>query len=230
MKKTILSLLLFSTLSINAQYCLFFDLKVEEPEMVVSAITAMMNTEWGKNLQATKSLFAYGPNGTNEATHSIQFCFTNEAAFEQAFASYGQSMDAQLLWERKLAGFSELVNQSLNTPIWYNGEDWGEDKVFMIYQMEVTNPSLYLKEFKSFSQKMAKKLNYEENSYGIAYPIVGKVEDFTHFVWIGSDDIKTALSNTKKLFSDPLFAQFSKNVSEIREVINTTMLIRVADF
>ena len=96
--------------------------------------------------------------------------------------------------------------------------------------MEVTNPSLYLKEFKSFSQKMAKKLNYEENSYGIAYPIVGKVEDFTHFVWIGSDDIKTALSNTKKLFSDPLFAQFSKNVSEIREVINTTMLIRVADF
>ena len=110
----------------------------------------LMNTDWGKSLEATKSLFAYGPNGTNEATHSIQFCFPNEAAFENAFASYGQSSEAQLIWERKLQGFSEDISQSLNTPIWYNGEDWAEDNVFMLYQMEVTNPSAYLKEFKNF--------------------------------------------------------------------------------
>ena len=139
-------------------------------------------------------------------------------------------MDAQLIWERKLSEFSEIINQSLNTPIWYNGEDWNEDNVFMMYQMEVSNPGLYLKEFKSFSQKIAKKLGYEENSYGLAAPIVGKNADFTHFVWIGSPDIKTALSNTKRMFADPAFAEFSKKVSGVRKVVNTTMIIRVMDF
>ena len=50
MKKLFFSLLTLSTLSINAQYCLFFDIKVDEPEMVVSAMNDLMNTEWGKNL------------------------------------------------------------------------------------------------------------------------------------------------------------------------------------
>ena len=230
MKKLILSLLFFCTLSINAQYCLFFDIKVDEPEMVVSAMNELMNTDWGKSLEATKSLFTYGPNGTNEATHSIQFCFPNEVAFENAFASYGQSSEAQLIWERKLQGFSEDISQSLNTPIWYNGEDWAEDNVFMIYQMEVSNPSLYLKEFQSLSKKLEKKLGIEGNSYGIAIPIVGKNSEFTHFVWQGYPDIKTALSLTKSMFSDPLFAEFSKKVSGSRKVINTLMMIRVMDF
>ena len=230
MKKLILSLLFFCSLSINAQYCLFFDIKVDEPEMVVSAMNELMNTDWGKNIEATKSLFTYGPNGTNEATHSIQFCFPNETAFENAFLSYGQSSEAQLIWERKLQGFSEDISQSLNTPIWYNGEDWAEDNVFMIYQMEVSNPSLYLKEFQSLSKKLEKKLGIEGNSYGIAIPIVGKNSEFTHFVWQGYPDIKTALSLTKSMFSDPLFAEFSKKVSGSRKVINTLMSIRVMDF
>jgi hypothetical protein len=230
MKKLILSLLFFCTLSINAQYCLFFDIKVDEPEMVVSAMNELMNTDWGKSLEATKSLFTYGPNGTIEATHSIQFCFPNEAAFENAFASYGQSSEAQLIWERKLQGFSEDISQSLNTPIWYNGEDWAEDNVFMIYQLEVSNPSLYLKEFQSLSKKLEKKLGIEGNSYGIAIPIVGKNSEFTHFVWQGYPDIKTALSMTKSMFSDPLFAEFSEKVSGSRKVINTLMSIRVMDF
>ena len=230
MKKLILSLLFFCTLSINAQYCLFFDIKVDEPEMVVSAMNELMNTDWGKSLEATKSLFTYGPNGSNKATHSIQFCFPNEVAFENAFASYGQSSEAQLIWERKLQGFSEDISQSLNTPIWYNGEDWAEDNVFMIYQLEVSNPSLYLKEFQSLSKKLEKKLGIEGNSYGIAIPIVGKNSEFTHFVWQGYPDIKTALSITKSMFSDPLFAEFSKKVSGSRKVINTLMSIRVMDF
>ena len=230
MKKLFFSILTFSTISINAQYCLFFDIKAEETEMVVSALTAAMNTEWAKNMQATKSLFAYLPNGTIESTHSFQFCFPNEAAFEAAFMSYGQSLLAQLLFEGKLADYSVDVSQSLNMPIWYNGEDWAEDNVFMIYQMDVSNPSMYLKEFKSFSQKIAKKLGYEENSYGLAMPIIGKNADFSHFAWIGSPDIKTALSNTKKMYSDPAFAEFAKKVAGIRKVVNTTMLVRVADF
>ncbi len=230
MKKLFFSILTLSTISINAQYCLFFDIKAEEPEMVVSSLTAAMNTEWAKNMQATKSLFAYLPNGKIESTHSLQFCFPDEAAFEAAFMSYGQSLVAQLLFEGKLADYSVDISQSLNMPIWYNGEDWAEDNVFMIYQMDVSNPSMYLKEFKSFSQKMAKKLGFEENSYGLAMPILGKNADFSHFVWIGAPDIKTSLSSMKKMLSDPGFSEFAKKVAAIRKVVNTTMLVRLADF
>jgi len=230
MKKLFFSILTLSTISVNAQYCLFLDIKAEEPEMVVSALTAAMKTEWAKNMQATKSLFAYLPNGTNESTHSVQFCFPDEAAFEAAFMSYGQSLAAQLLFERKLSDYSVDVSQSLNMPIWYNGEDWAEDNVFMIYQMDVSNPGAYLKEFKSFSQKMAKKLGFEENSYGLGLPILGKNADFSHFVWIGAPDIKSSLSSMKKMLSDPGFSEFAKKVAGIRKVVNTTMLVRLADF
>ena len=230
MKNYLLAFLTCTSISLEAQYCVFFDFKAENSEMVVSTITAAMNTDWAKNIQGTKSLFAYLPNGSTESTHSIQFCFPNEEAFENAFMSYGQSMDVRLLLDERLSEYSIDVSQSINTPIWYNGEDWAEDNVFMLYQMEVTNPAAYLKEFKSFSQKMAKKLGYEENSYGLAFPIVGKNGDFSHFAWIGSPDIKTALSNTKKMLSDPLFAEFSSKVSGIRKVVNTVMSVRVMDF
>lgn len=223
-------LLILSSLSLNAQYCVFFDFKAENPEMVVSTISKAMNTEWAKNIEGTKSLFAYLPNGTTASTHSLQFCFPNEQAFEKAFMSYGQSMDVQLLFDERLPEYSIEVSQSINTPVWYNGEDWAEDNVFMLYQMEVTNPSAYLKEFKSFSMKMAKKLGYEENSFGLAFPIVGKNADFSHFAWIGSPDIKTALSNSKKMLTDPLYATFSGKVSDIRKVVNTVMSVRVMDF
>ena len=81
MKKLILSIFLFSAISLNAQYCIFFDFEAKQPEMVVSSLKGMMETGWGKNIQGTKSLFAYQFNGTNKATHSVQFCFPDEKAF-----------------------------------------------------------------------------------------------------------------------------------------------------
>ena len=82
-----------------------------------------MKTDWAKNIQGTKSLFTYLPNGSTESTHSIQFCFPNEEAFENAFMSYGQSMDVRLLLDERLREYAIDVSQSINTPIWYNGED-----------------------------------------------------------------------------------------------------------
>ena len=96
--------------------------------------------------------------------------------------------------------------------------------------MEVSNPSKYVQEFAAFSQKMAPKLGFENSSYGVGYPIVGKIDNFSHFVWIGSPDIKTALAGTKNMFLDPEFAVFSKKVSDIRKVVNTMMMVRLADF
>ena len=68
MKKLLLALLFLSTISLKAQYRVFFDFKAENQDMVVSTITAAMNTDWAKNIQGTKSLFAYLPNGSTESS------------------------------------------------------------------------------------------------------------------------------------------------------------------
>ena len=60
--------------------------------------------------------------------------------------------------------------------------------------------------------KMAPKYGFANNSYGVGYPIVGKTNGFTHFVWIGSTDVKTALAGTKQTYADPEFAVFFKKV------------------
>lgn len=228
MKNILTILLLFYTLFASAQYCIFFEFEAKEPEMVVSTLKGMMDTEWGKSIQGTKSLFALYFNGNNQATHTMQFCFQDEAGLESFMTSWGQSTDAQLFGE-KLGKFTNDVSQTVNTPAWYKN-DWSNDNVFMIYQMEVTNPSKYVQEFAAFSQKMAPKYGFANNSYGVGYPIVGKTNDFSHFVWIGSTDIKTALAGTKQTYADPEFAVFSKKVASIRKVVNTLMMVKLADF
>ena len=227
MKKTILIITLFISSFSYSQYCAFFDFKTENPEMVVSSLKGMMQTDWAKNIQGTKSLFAYQFNGTNEATHSVQFCFPDEAAFASFSSSWNSSLVAQVFGE-KLNKYIEPINQALNTPIWYKN-DWTPDQVFFIYQMEVSNPSLYVKEFAEFSESWANKSGLN-SSYGVGFPISGKNADYSHFVWTGAPDIETALSNTKKMFSDPLFAKYSAKVDKIRKLVNTTMMVRLADF
>ena len=228
MKKIIYLICLLSTISVNAQYCAFFDFEANEPEMVVSTIEGMMETGWGKNIQGTKSLFAFQFNGTNKATHSVQFCFPDETAFSNFLTSWRNSVDAQLFGE-KLGKFTENISQALNMPLWYKN-DWANDNVFMIYQVDVSNQSLYLNEFIEFSQKIAKKLNAESNSYGLGIPIIGKTAEFSHFIWIGSPDVKNALTKAKQMFSDPLFDDFSNNVSKISKFVNSTLMLRIMNF
>ena len=96
MKKTILVLtFLFSSLSYS-QYCAFFDFETTEPDSVVSTLKGMMDTEWAKNIEGTKSLFAYQFNGSNNATPSVQFCFPPEAALARVMNSWEGSVPAQV--------------------------------------------------------------------------------------------------------------------------------------
>lgn len=227
MKKTILLIaFIFSSFSYS-QYCAFFDFETNEPDSVVSTLKGMMDTEWAKNIEGTKSLFAYQFNGSNNATHSVQFCFPSEAAFANFMNSWYGSVQAQVFGD-KMNKYIKPVNQALNTPAWFKN-DWTPDQVFMIWQMEVTNPPLYVKEFAEFSQNFAKKYDLQ-NSYGVGYPISGKNADFSHFVWVGAPDVETALKNTKEMYSDPSFAKYSAKVNDIRKVVNTMMMVRVMDF
>ena len=100
----------------------------------------------------------------------------------------------------------------------------------MIWEMEVSDPSKYAKEFASFSQEMAVTQGYEENSYGLGYPISGKNGGFSHFVWVGAPDLESALKRTKDMYNSPEFAEYSKKVSGVRKVVNSYMMVRLADF
>ena len=96
--------------------------------------------------------------------------------------------------------------------------------------MEVSDPATYVKEFASFSQKAAKDFGYENNSYGVGYPISGKGSDFSHFVWVGSPDLESTLTRTKQMYASPDFAKYSEKVSGIRKVVNTYLLVRLQDY
>ena len=139
MKKIILLFTIFFSSFSFSQYCAFFDFKTDEPEMVVSALKGMMETEWAKNINGTKSLFAYQFNGNTEATHVVQFCFPDEASFANWSLSWFASPVAQVFGE-KLNKYITPVKTALNTPAWFKN-DWTPDQVFMIWEMEVSAPS-----------------------------------------------------------------------------------------
>ena len=227
MKNFIILLAFVMSSTISAQYCAFYDFEADEPEMVVSTLKAMMDSDWGKNIQGTKSLFQYSFNGTNGATHSVQFCFQDEAGLEQFMMSFAGSPMTQLLGE-KLGKYMTPVSQQLNVPAWYQN-DWSNDQVFMIWQMKVTDASKYASTFVPFAKKMMKKMDVK-NSFGLGYPILGKTNDFTHFVWSGAPDVKTALARTKTMYADADFAKYSAAVNDIRSVVNTVLMVRVMDF
>ena len=166
MKNLIFILTFLISSSAYSQYCAFFDFKTDEPEMVISSLNGMMQTEWAKNIEGTKSLFAYQFNGTNEATHSVQFCFPNEAAYAKFSSTWNSSVVAQIFGE-KLNKYIEPVNQALNTPVWFQN-DWTPDQVFFIYQMDVSDPATYVKEFAEFSMSWAKKSGIT-NSYELVF-------------------------------------------------------------
>ena len=66
----------------------------------------------------------------------------------------------------------QLVNQALNTPVWFQN-DWTPAQVFFIYQMDVSDPATYVKEFAEFSMSWAEKTGIT-SSYGVGFPISGK--------------------------------------------------------
>ena len=94
--------------------------------------------------------------------------------------------------------------------------------------MDVTNPSKYAKEWTIFTKKYEAKYG-SLGSLGIGLPIVGK-SDFSHFVWSGAPDIASALKQLKAMYSDPIFAEYAKNVSSIRKVKSTYMMQRLITF
>ena len=138
MKNFIYTLCLFFSFSLTAQYCAFYDFEAKEPEMVVQTLKSIMKTEWAQNIKGSKSLFEYAFNGTNGATHSVQFCFQDEAGLQDFMTSFANS-PVMLLLSQKLDQYINPISSTLNTPAWYQN-DWSNDQVFMIWQMQVSEP------------------------------------------------------------------------------------------
>ena len=57
MNKILVILWLCLSLNASAQYCLLFDIKVDEPEMVVSAMNDLMDTAFNELLLEERKIF-----------------------------------------------------------------------------------------------------------------------------------------------------------------------------
>ena len=228
MKKIIL-IATFLFLSNNAfsQYVAFYKFKTDQPEMVVSILQEMINSDWGKQINGTCNLFQVLFAGNDDSTHIVNFDFMTEKDLNSFLISASGSK-MTLLLQSKMRSVTDLKSTYVGTPIWYEG-DWSPDQVFMIYDLDVSDPSTYVKEFTSMSNKLKKKQKIV-GSYGVGMPILGQSEDFSHFIWMGAPSVEASLKQTKKIYADPLFAEFNRNVSSIRKIKGTWMMVRLAKF
>ena len=228
MKKLILLMIcLFISNIATSQYVAFYKFKTDQPEMVVSILQDMINSDWGKQINGTCNLFQVLFAGNDDSTHIVNFDFMTEKDLNSFVASAAGSKMTQLL-QSKMRSVTELNSTYVGTPIWYKG-DWSPDQVFMIYDLDVSDPATYVKEFTLMSSKIEKKEKII-GSYGVGMPILGQSEDFSHFIWMGAPSMEASLKQTKRIYADPLFAQFNKNVSSIRKIKGTWMMVRLAKF
>ena len=228
MRKLTLTLILtvISNLAFS-QYVAFFKFKTDDPAAVVATMTDLMNSDYGKTIPAKVNLFGAFFNAEDPTTHAVTFDFANEDDLNSWLNGWATSKEAQL-YDSKLQSIVEGISEYIATPVTYNGKDWSPDKVFMFWNMDVKNPSKYVKEWTMFTKKYEAKYK-SIGSLGIGMPIVGK-SDFSHFVWSGAPNIATALKQLKTMYSDPLFAEYAKNVASIREVKSTYMMQRLITF
>tara|TARA_B100000900_G_C20567408_1_gene711745 strand:- start:91 stop:780 length:690 start_codon:yes stop_codon:yes gene_type:complete len=228
MKRIILiATFLFLSNNVFSQYVAFYKFKTDQPEMVVSILQEMINSDWGKQINGTCNLFQVLFAGNDDSTHIVNFDFMTEKDLNSFLISASGSKMTQLL-QSKMRSVTDLKSTYVGTPIWYEG-DWSPDQVFMIYDLDVSDPSTYVKEFTSMSNKLKKKQKIV-GSYGVGMPILGQSEDFSHFIWMGAPSVEASLKQTKKIYADPLFAEFNRNVSSIRKIKGTWMMVRLAKF
>tara|TARA_B100000941_G_scaffold189646_1_gene136636 strand:+ start:249 stop:938 length:690 start_codon:yes stop_codon:yes gene_type:complete len=228
MKKLILIItFLFVSNIASSQYVAFYKFKTDQPEMVVSILQEMINSDWGKQINGTCNLFQVLFAGNDDSTHIVNFDFMTEKDLNSFLISASGSKMTQLL-QSKMRSVTELKSTYVGIPVWYEG-DWSPDQVFMIYDLEVSDPATYVKEFTSMSNKLKKKQKIV-GSYGVGMPILGQSEDFSHFIWMGAPSVEASLKQTKKIYADPLFAEFNSQVSSIRKIKGTWMMVRLAKF
>jgi hypothetical protein len=163
--------------------------------MVVSILQEMINSDWGKQINGTCNLFQVLFAGNDDSTHIVNFDFMTEKDLNSFLISASGSKMTQLL-QSKMRSVTDLKSTYVGTPIWYEG-DWSPDQVFMIYDLDVSDPSTYVKEFTSMSNKLKKKQKIV-GSYGVGMPILGQSEDFSHFIWMGAPSVEASLKQTKK--------------------------------
>lgn len=219
-------MLLVSNLG-NAQYVAFYKFKTDKPEMVVSTISDMVQSDFGKGIPASINLFALFFGGDDQATHAVTFDFMNENDLQTFMTSWGTSKVAQL-FSVKFDTISTPVTQYIGTPLYYKG-DWSPDQVFMMWNFDVKDPGSFVQGFAAFTDAYSKKVN-PPGAYGIGLPIVGQTDDYSHFVWVGAPDIASVLSFAKTMYNDSSFAEYSKKMANVRTLKGTYIMQRLMTF
>ena len=212
---------------VSAQYVAFFKFKTDKPEMVVSTISDMVQSDFGQGIPASINLFALFFAGDDEATHAVTFDFMSENDLQTFMSSWGASKIAQL-FSSKFDTISSPVSRYIATPVYYKG-DWSPDQVFMMWNFDVKDPGAFVKGFAAFTDAYTKKVP-PSGAYGIGMPIVGQTDAYTHFVWVGAPDIATALSFTKTMYNDPSFLEYSKKMASVRTLKSTYLMQRLMTF
>jgi hypothetical protein len=227
MKKLLLSISLMVLVSsqsiLAAGYIATYSVNVSNPAEYAKQMDSLMNSEWGKSFPGVVTLGSYAFNGYDDATHAVVINYDNEVDVGKATESFYTPRFAEFL--AATASIAEPVEQSLNRKILTGGEmSSNKNNVYTIYRMDVKNPVAYAKSYAKVAKAQVEAGNIG-GAYGLRAQVAGNQNYYTHYAFTGSDSIGAALAEQETLFSSDSFAQFQKEISSNRSVIQTSMLV-----
>ena len=232
MKKYFLSLvalLLISSQSLSAAgYLASYSMKVSDPASYMEAMDELMSSEWGKSFPAVVAVHAYDFNGYDDATHTVVLNYSDTASLGKGTESFTHPTFLSFLG--KTTSIVENIEQSLNMKLISGGdEDPAKNNVYMIYRMQVDEPTKYANAYSKLIKAQEKAGNIE-GTYGLRQHVSGSVNYYTHYAYTSAGSVADAMESSEVLYSSDSYKKFSKETNGNRKLMNISMLTNVKTY
>lgn len=201
----------------------FYFLNVTNPAVVVGAMDTFAASDCGKQLPADVGLMAESVNGSVTSTHFIIVSYETMADFEKTGSLLRSCPEGAIMFQEIGSG-SDPVTEFAVIPIIEAG-DWSKDHFLFKYDMTINNESSYRSAWTELRESAVAD-GTVTGSYGLNRIFLGNNEA-SHFVYIGASDFATLTANQATLTSSRAFDKFTRSVSGVRELLNTSLVMAV---
>ncbi len=223
MKKIIISTALISFALFVSAYAqaqaieAVYGMKFENTAAVKAAMTGLFEDNAVRGNKAT--LYAHDLGVPGEATHTIVADYDSYAARDKLDKARRESHG----WANYMLATqdSEFVSGDLAVVVKDYGKPRHEAGYLVVFTMQVSDPGKYVVELD--------KLNDAVSHPGVLRLVALRSgpADMTHAVLIGASDFAAANKYLDKLFASSAYANFNKEVGDLRKIHNVAMYRRV---
>ena len=108
-------------------------------------------------------------------------------------------------------------------------EDPAKNNVYMIYRMQVDEPTKYANAYSKLIKAQEEAGNIE-GTYGLRQHVSGSVNYYTHYAYTSAGSVADAMESSEVLYSSDSYKKFSKETNGNRKLMNVSMLTNVKTY